>query len=423
MDGLNIIDLMWNSSYFVLDLKGNNDIELDQDKNEFSDKTPRPSKALADTKLYKQLLDTKEKIPNCVNWEKWSKLVNPYEKVQSLAKYKNTKDYYKFFEIFKYYKITKSDNYKSSIHTGESSLNSVKALTYFLPQIDWYASINKTTNNNKSQTDLNKVLESELEDSKDDNGYSRVYYLDLDSENPLDSFEENLSEDFRGDIIIGDSTIETGYDPDNQEQLTFHNLFIQIVFALRNQSKNGVYIIKIYDTITRPTCQLIYYLTKFYENVSIIKPRTSKYTNSEKFIVAKKFIGISSEELTLLEDILDIWKPEQFLRMLGIEIPDEIEKQFFAYNKFLIENQYNYINKAIRCSYNQEEIPEKQLEAFQNKNAITHCSNFGIHINLIDTDISACKHIKKKKIQIESLKNTMLCEKCLCFITGNYAKQ
>jgi hypothetical protein len=82
----------------------------------------------------------------------------------------------------------------------------------------------------------------------------------------------------------------------------------------------------------------------------------------------------------------------------------------------LIENQYNYIEKTIRCNYNEDEIPDKQLEAFQNKNAMIFCSNFGIPINLSDSDISVCKHIKKKKVQISLLKNTMVCEKCFTLL-------
>jgi 23S rRNA U2552 (ribose-2'-O)-methylase RlmE/FtsJ len=99
------------------------------------------------------------------------------------------------------------------------------------------------------------------------------------------------------DIITGDCTTDTAHDPNNQEQLVFYLMFAQVVTALQMQLSNGHFIIKIFDTITRPTCQLIYYLTNFYEHVSVIKPRISRYTNSEKFIVARKFKGIAAEEL------------------------------------------------------------------------------------------------------------------------------
>jgi 23S rRNA U2552 (ribose-2'-O)-methylase RlmE/FtsJ len=420
--GLSITDLIWNSSNFVLDIKENKDsIMLLSNKNEFSDKMPRPSKALVDIKQYKRLLDIKEKIQNCSHWDKWSKLVNPYDKVPYLAKHKNTKDYYKFFEIFKYFNIVRDfPETCISAHMGESSLNSAKALAYFLPKVDWYANveiktntINPLTHANKSQTELNKLLESDMGKVTDDNGYSRVIYQDPNDKNDKNAFRETIK---KADIIIGDCTIDASHDPNNQEQLAFNMLFDQVLAGLHMQLRNGYMIIKIFDSITRPTCQLIYYLSNFYEKVSIIKPRTSRYTNSEKFIVARKFKGILNEELKALDKIMTNWNPEHYFRILGIDIPEEIEAQFLAYNKIIIENQYNYIEKTIKCNYNEEEIPDKQLEAFQNKNALLFCSNFGIPVNLSDSDISVCKHIKKKKIQIGSLKNTMVCEKCFSIL-------
>ena len=170
MDGIGITDLIWNSSNFVLDLKENKDsITFSPEQNEFSDKTPRPSKALVDIKQYKQLIEIKEKIQNCSHWDKWSRLINPYDKIQYLAKNKNTKDYYKFFEIMKHFNISRdSPETGTSGHMGDSSLNASKAITYFLPKTNWYASVEKQTKEqqlkepkktqNKSQTDLNKIL-------------------------------------------------------------------------------------------------------------------------------------------------------------------------------------------------------------------------------------------------------------------------
>ena len=263
----------------------------------------------------------------------------------------------------------------------------------------------------RSQSDLTLI---DTETAKDDKGYSRVVLFDQDLnmvEN-LKNFRESIG---KVDTVIGDCTTDTDHDPTNQEQLVFYSLFAQVVTALHMQSEEGNLVVKIFDTITRPTCQLIYYLSGFYEHVSVIKPRTSRYTNSEKFIVARKFKGANAE-IAVLDDILNNWKPEQYFRIFGLDIPDELEKQFLGYNKTLIENQYNYIEKTIRCNYNEDEIPSKQLEAFQNQNALLFCSNFGIAVGLTDSDISVCKHVKRKKIQIGVLKGTMLCEKCFMFL-------
>ena len=251
MDGISITDLIWDSSNFVLNLKQNKDsISLTPEKNEFSDKTPRPSKAFVDIKKYKQLIEIKEKISNCTHWDKWSRLTNPYDKIQYLAKNKNTKDYYKYFELFKYFNITRDfEESGTSASMGDSALNAVKALTYFLPKTNWYALVDNNVSvpreeKNKSQTDLNKVLETDLENSKDDNGYSRLLYIDKDVnlvEN-LKNFQETVK--CKCDIIIGDCTTDTEHDRNNRKRLSFHLLFVQIVNALHMQKEDGHLIIK-----------------------------------------------------------------------------------------------------------------------------------------------------------------------------------
>jgi len=408
MDGIGITDLIWNSANFVLDLKTDIKTDLLSDQTEFSEKTPRPSKALVDIKQYKQLIQLKEKIPNCLHWEKWSKLVNPYDKVHNIAKNKNTKDYYKYFEILKYFNISRDTlDTESSAHFGESALSSAKALSYILPKINWYASIGKEQGQEK---------EKEKEKEKDNNGYSRLI---VDQSQILIENLKNFSDTVgKVKIFIGDSSTDTAHDPINQEQLVLYSLFTQIVTALQMQLDGGHLIIKIFDSITRPTCQLIQYITNFYEHVSIIKPRTSRYTNSEKFIVARKFRGIEISEIEKLNQMIIDWNPEHYLRIMGIDISEEIETRFLNFNRKLIENQCNYIEKTIKCNYNEDEIPEKQLEAFQNKNAMIFCSNFGIPINLSDSDISVCKHVKKKKVHLEPLHNAMVCEKCFSIIIG-----
>lgn len=418
MDGLNISDFFWNSSNFVLDLKENKEeIILSLDKNEFSDKIPRPSKAFVDIKKYKQLLEIKKKITNCTNWDKWTKLVNPYDKVQSVAKSKNTKDYYKFFEILKYFGMTgtpkcniedeeKEEEKIFSAHMGESSMNSLKTIINFFPDVSWFATNEPVQKNSGSQTALNKI------DTTDD---YRIVNIDPEQtvlEN-LITFREHVG---KVNMIIGDCSCDTNHDPENQEQLVFYLLFAQVVTALHIQKENGFLLLKFFDSITRPTCQLVYYLTKFYTNVSIIKPRTSRYTNSEKFIFARNFKKIDDSELDTLDLMLNNWGNDQYLRVLGIDIPEDIEKQFFVYNEIIIDNQFKYIEKTIKCNYMEDDVPDKQLEAFQNKNALIFCNNFDIPANSFDSDLHGCKHSKKKKTQLGTLKNCTICEKCFSFV-------
>ena len=395
MDSLTSTDISWSREEFVISFVNKEtkitDLFIDSTKVEFSEKPSKPSKTFINTNDYKKITDIKNKIPNCVHWEKWCKLLNPYDKVQNISGCKNDKDYFKYYEIMKYFKIDVSGN---SAHIGPSSSSFLRALK-------------KINTTNTSKWILNTF--------DNDIGYNMHNLQDLESDYNGKIINEN-SDVFKSSkyekvhIFSADINMDTSHDPSIQEQLLFHRLFNQIIYALNIQEINGHLIIKIFDTITRPTCQLIYYLTNFYENVHIIKPRTSRFSNSEKFIVAKNFKGIEINELVELDLILDDWKNNVYCRTLGIENTDEVKKIFYNYNQNMINNQFNYIERIIKCSYNEDEFPEKQLSAFQNKKAQEFCEYFGLHKITHNEEI--CKHLKKNKILVNGIKNCTFCSKC-----------
>lgn len=459
MDGLSMKDISWCSYDFVVDLSdncavvynsGDNDSDggdggdggggggedggdddncgdkvinvekvMNFDLNEFSNKTPRPSKALVDITQYKELLDIKEKIESCNQWDKWSKLVHPHDRVQYIAENKNPGDYYKFFELFKYFNIADINTdcgQVSSAHIGNSAKVSIDALAYFVPGVNWHLSVDDTTLNGlkrkvRSHTDLGDC--SWMDEGKSD-GNVVHFNNDLSYAENLEHFKEKVG---CVDIVVCDSSSsDSQHDPNSLEQLSFYNMFCQAVVAMDMLTLNGCMYMKIFDTLTRPTCQFLYYLTKFYENVVVIKPRSSRYTNSEKFLVAKNFKGISVQEMGLLNKTIRSWSSNKYFSTLGIEIPKEIKSKLLNYNNKLMTTQYTYIKKAVKYSQNNEFMLDKQIEAYQNKIAHMFCSNFGIAVNLMDHDISCCKHTTKKKIKIGNLVNGAVCEKCLRFI-------
>lgn len=371
MEGFQLSDIFWKSSDFVLEL---NNKKLELGKYELSNKIPRPSKSLVDINQYKHITELKERIPNTINWNKWKRLVNPYDKVQYLSCERNSREYYKYHEILKQIDLP---NETISMHIGETYIYSIKALKS-LCNTEAY-SIDHVIKNSESEHDLSV----------------------------MDSIEYNNNILKKADIVIIDPTVCTDHDPINQEQLVFNKLLEYVLKGLQIQNKGGIMISKVYDTFTRPTCQLIYYLCNFYKTVQIIKPRVSRYTSSEKFIVLKNFIPNSFESLEKLSNVLNC---DTYVRLLGIDIPSDLEERFMNYNKNLLNVQISYIERVMKCNYSND-TPEKQLEAFQNKNAIIYCKNFDIPVNIYEE----CLHSNLK--QIDFLKNTKVCENCFRLIT------
>lgn len=412
-EGLSETYVFWDANSYIVDLKKPKSIENFQLKQELSEKPSRASKGLVDIKNYKKLIDIKDSISTIHNWKKWSKFVNPYDKISTLSSNNYGKDYYKLYEILKFYNLKGSAEIDVYLCMCDAPGLFARCLKYFNPKAEGYV------------TSFYTHGAPEFEDFIDEKQI--ISKEDLTDYDTIEGLYEFLP---KCDIITADGSVDTTHDPKNQEQLNLHLIYSEILTALMCQSVGGTFILKIFDIFTRPTAQLIYLLTLFYENVSILKPRTSKFTNSEKFVVARKFKGVENadkvenadaiENATIIEQMQEIsknWDSEFYCRTFGIDIPESVEKQLKEFNNKMIDLQTSHIEQAIKWSCNEDDVPEKQIEAYQNRKAIDLCSTFGINTNLSAGSTLICKHFKKTKVNLDSkLKNVMVCEKCLMLL-------
>ena len=99
------------------------------------------------------------------------------------------------------------------------------------------------------------------------------------------------------DIVTGDAGFDFSGDFNRQENNIFPLLYTQIMYAITLQKYNGNFVLKIFDIFLKNTCQIIYLLSCFYKKVYITKPNTSRYANSEKYIVCKYFKYKSTRHL------------------------------------------------------------------------------------------------------------------------------
>lgn len=98
------------------------------------------------------------------------------------------------------------------------------------------------------------------------------------------------------DIITGDGGFDFSVDFNSQEINISRLLFGQVAYALCLQRYKGSFVLKIFDCFMQHTLDILVILSSFYEKVYITKPQTSRYANSEKYIVCKGFIFTSSGE-------------------------------------------------------------------------------------------------------------------------------
>jgi 23S rRNA U2552 (ribose-2'-O)-methylase RlmE/FtsJ len=95
------------------------------------------------------------------------------------------------------------------------------------------------------------------------------------------------------DFITADGGFDFSTDFNNQENSIVRLLFAQIAFAICMQKPNGTFILKVFDTFMLHSIDLLYLLSSLYREVYICKPQTSRYANSEKYVVCKYFIPSS----------------------------------------------------------------------------------------------------------------------------------
>jgi 23S rRNA U2552 (ribose-2'-O)-methylase RlmE/FtsJ len=91
------------------------------------------------------------------------------------------------------------------------------------------------------------------------------------------------------DLITADGGFDFSSDFNHQEVLAQTLVVSEVLYALSLQKMGGSFVIKIFDTFTRVTVDIIHLLALFYTDVIIIKPNTSRVANSEKYIVCKGF--------------------------------------------------------------------------------------------------------------------------------------
>jgi len=250
--------------------------------------------------LYKYLSIIKEQIDNRVEqWDKYKKTTNPYEYIhtiipntkQSISTLKPiSRSFFKMVEICNTLNLLGDLPIRqiNSFHLAEGPGGFIEAIAYMRKNPnDKYYGMTLIDDMNysvpgwkKSKHFLSNNPNVHIECGVEGNG-------DLMKPNNLnDCFNK-----YQGqmDMITGDGGFDFSFQYPHQEQISTNLIFCQIAFAVAMQKMGGTFILKMYDTFTQFSIDVLFLLSNLYESVYIIKPNTSRFANSEKYIVCKKF--------------------------------------------------------------------------------------------------------------------------------------
>lgn len=336
-------------------------------------------------------INTREK-----SWDIYKKYTNPYEyihshipvKRKSVSKYKPiSRSYFKMVELIHLFEI-KFDGPIRSFHLAEGPGGFIEALAINRKcKEDQYVGMTLQDTNNdsnipswkKSQHFLNKFPNVLLENGADFTGNILVL--------------ENLKycNEFYGssmDFISADGGFDFSMDFNHQEIFISKLLFAQVAFAVTMQKKGGIFVLKIFDAFMKHTIDILYILSSFYEKVYIVKPQTSRYANSEKYIVCKGFLFDSNKKFYgfLESSFIDMNKENNEVpcRFLDIEIPyyfiQKIEECNAIFGQKQIQN-IHYTLSLIDNKYKQDKIELLLKKNIQK--SIEWCIKYGIQYNEI----------------------------------------
>ena len=351
------------------------------------------SNIIVNRTLYKYLSLVKEQIDvRLEQWDKLKKYTNPHEYIHTIIP--NTKQaistlkpisrsFFKMIEICKTLKLLEILPTASckSFHLAEGPGGFIEALAYMRKNsADTYYGMTLLDENDqnvpgwrKSRHFLDKNPNVIIETGIEKNG-------DLTKPNNLRYCYETYKEQM--DLITGDGGFDFSSLYPQQEQISMRLILCQVAFAIAMQKPGGTFILKVYDTFTRMSLDLLYLLATLYDEICLIKPTTSRYANSEKYIVCKGFRN--RQTLDLVKTFYKIISTEEPLQesLFDFNLPYLFTNKVEEYNAIIGQQQIENIVSTIYLIDNHNKY--EKLEHIKKKNiqkCITWCQKYGIPYN------------------------------------------
>lgn len=349
--------------------------------------------------LANYLYEIKKKIEEKgLDWDTYKKYTNPYEyihgsvphKKKSISKYKPlSRSYFKMLEILKTFEFS-FDNQIKTFHLAEGPGGFIEAMTTYRQNIkDYYIGISLLDDKNdpnipswkKSEQFLKQNTNVFIETGKDKTG-------DILSLNNFLYCKDKYASSM--DFITADGGFDFSTNFNKQEVNINKLLFAQVVYAIVLQKKHGSFVLKIFDCFMQHTVDIIYLLSSFYQKVYIMKPHSSRYANSEKYLICKNFMYGSCEDffpylLNAFTKMITV-ESENILRFINAPISNYFITKLEEFNAIFgqqqIENIY-YTISLIDCKNSQEKI-DNLIKSHINK-CVQWCCKYDVPYNTIST--------------------------------------
>jgi len=179
-----------------------------------------------------------------------------------------------------------------------------------------------------------------------------------------------------------------------QELMCSKLILCEIYLALMTQKIGGMFVIKFFDMFTHNS--IIYYLLlcSFYDYVKIIKPKSSRNCNSERYLVCYGFKGKN----TLVNDIFKIicnFKVDE-IDTFTVVFPDidisglhDLSK-IKSFNNIILHEQIKTINESIKMVYSKNFYFQNLLLKIFLENKVDRLKYIVLYKNILNSRINKC---------------------------------
>jgi 23S rRNA U2552 (ribose-2'-O)-methylase RlmE/FtsJ len=187
-------------------------------------------------------------------------------------------------------------------------------------------------------------------------------------------------------IVTGDGGFDFSTDYCSQEEQATPLILAEMIVGLRSLRKDGAFILKVFDVVTLPMLQALWVFWKCFRSFQLVKPKTSRACNSEKYIVARGFRGMNMNldkflhncEFILSSEV----RPIRTLFKSGSNTSwDTMDPAFKSGIKIIeqhMHKQIYLINEALRIDPDESEETRNKREKHSIKLSKVWCGQYSI---------------------------------------------
>lgn len=204
------------------------------------------------------------------------------------------------------------------------------------------------------------------------------------------------------DIVTADGGFDFSNDYINQEYNFIRLFFCEIVLNLNLQKKGGTFIIKCFDLTNIFNLKIFYLLCHLYDKIIITKLKTSRQTNSERYIICKNLkYHLNDSIMKNLFEIILKWdnivdKDKKIIDIFNFKLDKYFVDNVNLYNSWFFQKQvdiYNFIiniNNNISNNLTKDIIKQHIINNIENSINFCRLSNLYVDYNsyFIVTDIN-----------------------------------